>query len=70
MAHFIEITLTTGAKFHVDTDGHNAAPAVERFARRSKREWVETVEGAWVNPDQIVSATIVDLASAPTGRED
>ena len=70
MPLFIELTLTSGKTFHVDTEGVNAEPAIKRFAQKAKSgDWIETVEGAWVNPDQIATATIIDLPSAPTGQE-
>lgn len=70
MPTFVEITLITGRTFHVDTEGVAANPAIKRFAQKAKSgDWIETVEGAWVNPDQIASAMFVDLPSPPTRRE-
>ena len=67
MPRFVEITLITGRTFHVDTEGVAANPAIKRFAQKAKSgDWIETVEGAWVNPDQIVSAMFGDLPSPPT----
>jgi hypothetical protein len=70
MPMFIELRLTTGEKRHVETSDSNAQNEIDRWAKRAKTSWIETVEGIWVNPDHIVAARLVDLPSAPTGDED
>jgi hypothetical protein len=67
---FIEILLSTGEKRHVEATDGNAQNEIDRWASRAKTSWIETVEGIWVNPDYVVAARLVDLASPPTHVED
>jgi hypothetical protein len=65
MGTFIELRLTTGETRHVETDESNAQTEIDRWARRDKTSWLETVEGIWVNPEHIVEARLVQLPSPP-----
>ena len=65
--HFIELTLTNGKTFHLPAGDADPAADLDQWAKRTKRDWIETVEGVWVNPEQIVSAMVVALPAAPTG---
>ena len=70
MPTFIELRLSSGEKRHVETSEANAKSEIDRWAKRDKTSWIETVEGIWVNPDHVVAARLVDLPSAPTDSED
>jgi hypothetical protein len=70
MPTFIELLLTTGERRHVATGEANAQNEIERWAKRDKTSWIETVEGIWVNPGHIVAARLVELPSGPTGIDD
>jgi hypothetical protein len=70
MPTFIELRLTTGEKRHVETGESNAEHEIDRWARRGKNSWIETVEGIWVNPDHIVEARLVELPNGPAGTDD
>jgi hypothetical protein len=65
MGTFIELRLTTGETRHVETAQSNAQTEIDRWAQRDKTSWIETVEGIWVNPEHIVEARLVELASPP-----
>jgi len=66
MALFICLTLTTGNHVHVDTGGVDAEPALKAFGQKAKSgDWIETIEGALINPAHITSAEIVDLPKPP-----
>jgi hypothetical protein len=64
MGTFIELRLTTGEKRHVETGESNAQTEIDRWARREKTSWIETVEGIWVNPEHILEARLVELPSS------
>lgn len=67
MPTFIELQLSTGERRHVETtDDQQARNDLDRWAKRTKTSWIETVEGSWVNPDHVVSAQLVQLETAPT----
>ena len=68
MAWFIELSLSNGGTLHLDVDQKDPVADLERRAKKTASNWVKTVEGPWVNQDQIVSAVLVDLQAAPTGR--
>jgi hypothetical protein len=65
MPTFIELRLISGEKRHVATAENNAQDEIDRWAKRDKTSWIETVEGIWVNPDHVVAARLVELPSAP-----
>ena len=70
MPLFIRLTLTTGNQLHVDTAGVDAEPALKAFGQKAKSgDWIETAEGALVNPVHIASAVLVELPQAPSGLE-
>ena len=64
MPVFIALLLSNGDRRHVHADG-DPTSAIERWAHSGKRSWIETVEGAWVNPDHIVTAELIDLPDTP-----
>lgn len=69
MPWFIELSLSNGGTLHLDTDQDDPVADLDRQAKGSKSgSWVKTVEGAWVNQDQIVSAGVVDLPATPPGH--
>ena len=65
MPAYIELTLTNGTSRHVEVTG-NPQSAVEQLALSGKRSWIETVEGAWINPDHIIGAALIELPHGPT----
>jgi len=69
MPTFIELTLTNGTSRHVEVTG-DPATAVEQLALSGKRSWIATVEGAWVNPDHIVSAALMELPEEQSAHSD
>jgi hypothetical protein len=68
MPWFIELSLSNGGTLHLDADPNDPVADLERQAKRATSKWVKSVEGAWVNPEQIVSAVVVELQAAPTGH--
>jgi hypothetical protein len=67
MPMFIELSLANGGTLHLEVEESDPARMLERWTKRPNPvKWVETVEGAWVNADQIVSVAVVDLQAAPT----
>jgi len=67
MPWYIELSLSNGGTLHLDADQTDPVGDLKRRAKRSaSADWVKTVEGAWVNQNQIVSAVVVDLPAAPT----
>jgi hypothetical protein len=70
MPMFIELSLSNGGTLHLDAEGNDPARVLERWAKRNHPDnWVETLEGAWVNPDQVVSVAMVDLQAVPTSHQ-
>ena len=69
MGTFIELRLTTGEKRHVETGESNAQTEIDRWARREKTSWIETVEGIWVNPEHILEVRLVELPGPPRPSE-
>lgn len=69
MPMFIELSLSNGGTLHLDAEENDPARALERWAKRAHPDkWVETIEGAWVNPEQVVSVAVVDLQAVPTNH--
>ncbi len=67
MPWYIELSLSNGGTLHLDADQTDPVGDLKRRAKRSASgDWIKTVEGAWVNQNQIVSAVVVDLPAAPT----
>ena len=67
MPMFIELSLSNAGTLHLDADENDPARVLERWAKHAHPDqWVETVEGAWVNLEQIVSVAVLDLQAAPT----
>lgn len=68
MPNFVELTLTNGTTFHLPASDEDPTAELDQWAKRTKRDWIETVERVWVNPEQIVSAMVVELPQLPTSQ--